>query len=231
MKKTFPLLLLAAIVNILWLSSVHAQYFGTQTNSTAANTQNPQAIGNNEQSSVVNKIKDDEKYSAVEQVSSQENEGPQKQEVRSPFDYEQSQGKKADQKNQQPQKRYTTVGGITVETDDEDDDDQLILLYMKNYSVYNSPSGRTRCSMRFAVATTLKEKLSNISYRLKWKDMETVLSFSSVPPGVENYFDYELLGDGCYNMDKRPNIVVNRCRVKGLTQQECANKIRWITPK
>ena len=102
------------------------------------------------------------------------------------------------------------------------------MLYMKDFSIYRSPSGRTRCSAKFSVLTTLPVKLSNISYRLKWPKMETVLTFSDVEPGVENHFDYGLLGDGCYNMDRQPNIIVNRCRAKGMTQRQCASKIRWI---
>ncbi len=102
------------------------------------------------------------------------------------------------------------------------------MLFMRDFSIYRSPSGRIRCSARFAVMTTLPFKLSNISYRLKWPGMETVLTFSDVEPGVENHFDYGLLGDGCYSMDKQPNIIVNRCRVKGMTQRQCAAKIRWL---
>lgn len=124
---------------------------------------------------------------------------------------------------------YSTIGQVTIATQNEDDDEELIMLYMKNFNVYRSPSGRTRCSMRFIVLTTLPDRLSNISYRLKWPKMETTISFNDVEPSVENYYDYSLLGDGCYNMASQPNIVVNRCRAKGLTQQACAMKIRWIT--
>ena len=108
-------------------------------------------------------------------------------------------------------------------------DKELILLYMKDFKVYRSASGQTRCSMLFAVSTTLKDKVSNLSYRLKWPSMETVLSFSDVPPQVEHHFNYTLLGDGCYSMDKTPNIIINRCRAKGLSQRACAGKVRWIT--
>jgi len=61
----------------------------------------------------------------------------------------------------------------------------------------------------------------------EWKN--TVLSFNSVTPQVEYHYTYSLLGDGCYSMDKAPNIVINRCRVKGMSQQVCASKVRWIT--
>lgn len=124
---------------------------------------------------------------------------------------------------------YRQLGHVTLETKDEDEDVQLIFLYMKNFSIYRSPSGQTRCSMRFAIVTTLADKLSTLSCRLKWPKMETTLNFVDVQPDVENHFDYTLLGDGCYNMSKAPNIVVNRCRAKGMNQRTCAGKIRWIT--
>ncbi len=118
---------------------------------------------------------------------------------------------------------------VEVITKRKGDDDELILLYMKDFNVYKSPAGQTRCSMTFAIITTLPTKLSNISYHLKWSNMDTVLSFNSVTPQVENHYTYSLLGDGCYSMDKAPNIVINRCRVKGMSQQVCASKVRWIT--
>lgn len=124
---------------------------------------------------------------------------------------------------------YRQLGHVTLETKDEDEDVQLIFLYMKNFSIYRTPSGQTRCSMRFAIVTTLADKLSTLSCRLKWPKMETTLNFVDVQPDVENHFDYTLLGDGCYNMSRQPNIVVNRCRAKGMNQRTCAGKIRWIT--
>ncbi|MBQ8785626.1 MAG: hypothetical protein IJZ59_06270 [Alphaproteobacteria bacterium] len=143
----------------------------------------------------------------------------------------------AQQRQQQPKAQPTPVnynrGGLVeykiADNKSNDKDTELIMLYMKDFKVYRSPSGQTRCSMIFAIATTLKDKISNISYRLKWPKMETVLSFSDVPPHVENNFNYTLLGDGCYSMDRTPNIIINRCRAKGLSQRTCASKVRWIT--
>lgn len=118
---------------------------------------------------------------------------------------------------------------VQVITKRKGEDKELILLYMKDFSVYKSPAGQTRCSMTFAITTTLPTKLSNISYHLKWSNMDTVLSFNNVMPQVENHYNYSLLGDGCYSMDRAPNIVINRCRVKNMSQQVCASKVRWIT--
>lgn len=102
-----------------------------------------------------------------------------------------------------------------------------IFIYMRDFKVSRILNGSINCSMRFYVYTTLKEKITNLSCRLKWPDMETVLVFDDVEPDTRTYFDYSLLGEGCYSMDKAPNIIVNRCRVKGMTQQQCAQSIRW----
>lgn len=118
---------------------------------------------------------------------------------------------------------------VKIYNKNKKDDNQLILMYMKDFNVYKSSSGQTRCSMVFALVTTLPTKLSNISYRLNWPNISTVLSFSNVDPQVENHYAYSLIGDGCYSMDRSPNIVINRCRVKGMSQQVCAAKVRWIT--
>ncbi len=103
-----------------------------------------------------------------------------------------------------------------------------IRLYMRDFRVYKSLSGMTNCSMRFYVESTLKSPISNISFRLKWPEMETPVSFDSVQPNSSVYVSYALLGDGCYRMDKTPNIIVNRCRVKNMTQQACTDLIRWV---
>ena len=208
--------------------SATAQYFG--------NTPSPAAEKSKQvvsPSSVVATqnvpTKKENTYSVVDTAETDVGQEIEKIPASSPFDY--AYGKQSNKKTEpakEPYHRYSTVGGVTVETTEENPEDELIMLYMKNFSIYKSPSGQTRCSARFAVLTTLPVRLSNISYRLKWPKMETTLSFNDIDPGVENHFDYALLGDGCYSMDRQPNIVVNRCRAKGMTQRQCASKIRWI---
>ena len=106
--------------------------------------------------------------------------------------------------------------------------DENIFLFYDNFSINKTLGGVVRCNVRFVVLTTLNSKLSNLSVKLKWPNMLTSLSFNDVNPNVENYFDYTLLGDGCYSMDKIPNIIVNRCRVSKMSQEACAAKIRWL---
>lgn len=106
--------------------------------------------------------------------------------------------------------------------------DENIFLFYDNFSVNKTLGGVVRCNVRFVVLTTLNRKLSNLSVKLKWPNMLTSLSFNDVNPNVENYFNYTLVGDGCYSMDKIPNIIVNRCRVSKMSQEDCAAKIRWL---
>jgi hypothetical protein len=124
---------------------------------------------------------------------------------------------------------HTTVRKVTNGVVSEEGG--LIFVFYKDFDVTRTLSGRVMCGVKFIVLTTLDRKLNNLSFRLKWPDMETALNYMEVPPNQEMYYDYTLLGEGCYSMDKIPNIIVNRCRVKGLTQQECAAKIRWIKMK
>lgn len=125
-------------------------------------------------------------------------------------------------------KRGRTSMQQVVKDGEQPVDDTLIFLYYTDFSVDKTLSGTIMCSVRFVILTTLNSRLTNLSARLKWPEMETTISFNSVNPNEATYFDYTLLGEGCYSMDKLPNIIVNRCRVKNMTQQDCASKIRWL---
>ena len=108
------------------------------------------------------------------------------------------------------------------------EEESLIFLFYKDFKINRTMGGLVMCDVRFIVLHTLENKINNLSFRLKWPEMETTLSYNEVMPNTETYFDYTLVGDGCYSMDKIPNVIVNRCRVKGLSQSACANKIRWL---
>lgn len=115
------------------------------------------------------------------------------------------------------------VGGeVLVETRPK------IYLYSRDFKISRNMNGSVNCTMRFYVLSTAKEKITNLSYRLKWPGMETALSFDDVSPNKATFYDYSLLGNGCYTMDKAPNVIVNRCRIKGMSQRQCADAIQWI---
>ena len=103
-----------------------------------------------------------------------------------------------------------------------------IFMYYQNFKISRSLGGNVSCDVRFFILTNLDRRLVNLDTKLVWPGLTTAVSFSNIEPNTPTYMDYTLLGDGCYTMDKLPNIVVNRCRVRGLTPQECANKIIWL---
>lgn len=103
-----------------------------------------------------------------------------------------------------------------------------IFLFYDQFDIYRGFASYTTCNVRFNIISNLDRKLSQLDVKLVWPDISTSLSFSEVPPNTQLYYNYTLLGDGCYTMDKAPNIVVNRCRAKGMTSAECAAKIKWV---
>lgn len=123
---------------------------------------------------------------------------------------------------------YSAMSQVVGKGEKQPEDDRLIFLFYKDFNISKTMSGLVMCDVKFIILTTLDSKVSNISFRLKWPSIETSLSFNDVEPNVETYFNYTLVGDGCYSMDKIPNVIVNRCRAKGISQRECANKIRWL---
>jgi len=106
---------------------------------------------------------------------------------------------------------------------------EKIFLFYDNFKVTDFLSKTATCDVRFNILSNLDQKIVKLDVKLVWPDMTTTLSFSNVNPNTQTYYNYSLLGNGCYSMDKAPNIVVNRCRVRGMTAAECANKLVWLT--
>ena len=133
---------------------------------------------------------------------------------------------KQNNKVEAAEKNNIKVDVRKVEEQSSQNDDK-IYMYYRNFKISRGINGRVNCSMRFFVYSTVPEKITSISYRLKWPNMETTLSFDNVQPNTPTYYDYALLGEGCYSMDTPPNIIVNRCRIKGLSQKHCSSIIQW----
>ena len=105
--------------------------------------------------------------------------------------------------------------------------DRSILVYYDNYQIFRGLDDYVRCSLRIYVLNDLTEKISNLSFKLYWPEISTSIQMSQLNPGVSTYKDITLMGDGCFTLDKAPTIEVNRCRVKGKSQENCADAIKW----
>jgi hypothetical protein len=122
-------------------------------------------------------------------------------------------------------------GQAFVEVDDQGRMKKVtnIFLFYDDFRMTNTSSALSGCNVRFNILSNLDQKINRLDIKLVWPKLTTTLSFSDVAPNTQTYYNYALLGEGCYNMDKAPNIIVNRCRVKGMTAAECANKLIWLS--
>ena len=106
---------------------------------------------------------------------------------------------------------------------------EKIFMYMRDFNIFRSVGGVTTCDLKLYALSNLDRKIISLDAKLVWPEMTTAVSFSNILPNTPTYFPYTLIGDGCYSLDKMPNIVVNRCRVRGMNSAECASKITWVT--
>ena len=121
--------------------------------------------------------------------------------------------------------RFKIVDG---EVQFQEDKDRMILIYYDNYKVSKGMDNIVRCTLRLFVLNDLETKVSNLGFKLLWPNISTSLQMQQINPGVSKYSDIMLLGEGCFTMDKTPTVEINRCRVKGLSEEQCADKVKWF---
>lgn len=109
----------------------------------------------------------------------------------------------------------------------DDKKSRSILVYYDNYQVFRALDEYVRCSLRIYVLNDLTEKISSLGFKLYWPEISTSVQMNQLNPGVRTYKDITLMGDGCFALDKAPTIEINRCRVKSMSQDECADAVRW----
>ena len=112
-----------------------------------------------------------------------------------------------------------------------DDNARTILISYDNFQINQSFDNWVRCSLRVYVLNDLTERVTNFSFKLHWPDIDASVQMNRLNPGVRTYKDIVLLGNGCFNLDKTPTIEVNRCRVKGMSQEQCADAVKWYQSK
>lgn len=121
--------------------------------------------------------------------------------------------------------RFKIVQGKVVMMDNIE---RNILIYYSNFRVSKGMDGIVRCSMRINVLNDLTDRINTLGFKLIWPQISTSLHLSKLNPGVNTYSDITLLGDGCFTMDKVPVVEINRCRLKGMSEEQCADKVKWF---
>jgi len=137
-----------------------------------------------------------------------------------------------DPKKEEEKKYDNTMGKVFQFRIENDkvifDEERKILVSYENFKVERGMDNIVRCSMRIYVLNDLTERISSLGLKLKWPEINTNVQMNRVNPGVKTYMDVMLLGEGCFSMDKTPTIEVNRCRVKGMSENKCADAIVWF---
>ena len=110
----------------------------------------------------------------------------------------------------------------------DNDKERKILVWYENYNVIKGMDGLARCSIRVFVLNDLTTRINNLGFKIIWPDIRTSINMTKVNPGVNTYVDTMLIGDGCFTMDRTPVLEVNRCRVKGMSEERCADAVHWF---
>lgn len=134
----------------------------------------------------------------------------------------------AQPKNDSLPQRNVQIKPVSNAYDQSDKNKGAIKIYMRDFSVSKTVAGYATCSLKLYVESSLPNAISNISFRLKWPKMDAPFSFDDIAPNATVYHGNVFLGDTCYALDVTPNIIVNRCRIKGMSQQDCTNMIEWV---
>lgn len=219
---------------VLASSSVYAQMFGDDTDvpakAPAWGTQKaaprpaaPQATEQPKKELQIWKARSDNESNSYKNLKA-----PEKEQVENPEDYLYKDTPQIDRPTLDGVQRGRSEVKYVNEQGDLENGDGYILLYYSDFSIGNMMNGSVSCNVKFQILSTLDRKLNALAVRLKWPGLETPLNYIDVRPNQQYHFYYTLLGDGCYSMDKVPNIVINRCRVKGMSQEDCAKRVRWI---
>ena len=120
---------------------------------------------------------------------------------------------------------------VDGKVDFDSDDKRSILVYYDNYQIHRGFDKMVKCTIRVYVLNDFKEQITSLGFKLKWPDIATSVEMSQLKPGVSTYTDLMLLGEGCLHLDKTPTIEVNRCRIRGISQETCADAIKWFPKK
>lgn len=109
----------------------------------------------------------------------------------------------------------------------DENEKRSILVSYDSFQVHKSFDTMVRCSIRVYVLNDFTDRITDFSFKLHWPDISTSVQMNRLNPGVRTYKDIMLLGDGCFSLDKTPTIEVNRCRAKGMTENQCADAVKW----
>lgn len=210
--------------------SVYAQNFVPQNTTKEMAKSEAKSSVTSKWGSFYNKNKQSPAKETVDLRKEDNSKNKEKQTVDNPEDYIYKKVRQIDRPTLDGVKRGRT-SVVPVIRDGKTEAEGYIYLYYSDFAVHRRTADSVMCDVKFQILTTFDRKLNTLAVRLKWPNMETPLSFVDVNPNQQYHMMYSLLGDGCYSMDGIPNVIINRCKIKGMSQEECARRVRWLKKK
>ena len=96
-----------------------------------------------------------------------------------------------------------------------------------SFVLFQDVLGRTMCSFGVTVRSTLDKDIRMLALKLAFPLQDYAFIYRDIKAnGVEEKF-IRGIGDICYNLSEAPDIEINRCRIFGASEDECAKRIRW----
>ena len=87
--------------------------------------------------------------------------------------------------------------------------------------------GRTVCTFGVTLESTLNKEIKTLALRLVYAETAFAFVFRDVKANGADERYISTRGDICYNLTGVPDIDINRCRIFGANDDECAKRIKW----
>ena len=87
--------------------------------------------------------------------------------------------------------------------------------------------GRTVCTFGVTLESTLNKEIKTLALRLVYEQSAFAFVFRDVKANSADERYISTRGDICYNIAGVPDIDINRCRIFGANDDECAKRIKW----
>ncbi len=96
-----------------------------------------------------------------------------------------------------------------------------------SFVLFKDVLNRTMCSFGVTVKSTLDKDIRMLALKLAFPLQDYAFIYRDIKAnGVEEKF-IRGVGDICFNLSEAPDIEINRCRIYGANEDECAKRIKW----
>ncbi len=96
-----------------------------------------------------------------------------------------------------------------------------------SFRLFKDIVGKMKCSFGVTLKSTLNKEINNFSLRLIYPHGTYAFIFRDIKAGGSDERFITTSGDICYNLSGVPDIDINRCRIYGASEKECAKRLIW----